>query len=66
MSIYMLMGHAQPSDGIYLCGYAVVSDTGEIIEAFVLDYYSARAAELVVKVYFIVNSATCTVHTCRD
>lgn len=39
--------YTKPSDGVYLCGYAVVSDTGEVIKAFALNYNSAQAAELV-------------------
>lgn len=38
---------SKPADGVYLCGYAVVSETGEIIESFALDFNSAQAAELV-------------------
>ncbi|MGL4599928.1 MAG: reverse transcriptase domain-containing protein [Plesiomonas sp.] len=45
--IYVDGSCAKPSDGVYLCGYAVVSDTGEVIEAYALDYNSAQAAELV-------------------
>ncbi len=40
----MSMAHVH---GVYLCGYAVESDTGKILEAFALDYNSAQAAELV-------------------
>nr|XP_055047287.1 uncharacterized protein LOC129432726 [Misgurnus anguillicaudatus] len=45
--IYVDGSCAKPSDGVYLCGYAVVSDAGEVIEAFALNYNSAQAAELV-------------------
>ncbi|XP_067249262.1 uncharacterized protein [Chanodichthys erythropterus] len=46
-NIYIDGSCSKPSDGVYLCGYAVVSDTGEVIEAFALDYNSAQGAELV-------------------
>lgn len=45
--IYVDGSCSKPSDGVYLCGYAVVSETGETMEAFALDYNSAQAAELV-------------------
>lgn len=46
-NVYVDGSCSKLSDGVYLCGYAVVSDTGEVIEAFALDYNSAQAAELV-------------------
>ncbi|KAL0170668.1 hypothetical protein M9458_035264, partial [Cirrhinus mrigala] len=45
--IYVDGSCSKPFDGVYLCGYAVVSETGETIEAYALDYNSAQAAELV-------------------
>lgn len=47
--------YAKPSDSVYLCGYAVVSDTGEVIEAFALKYNSAQAAELITLKMFTLN-----------
>ncbi|KAI2652610.1 Gag-Pol polyprotein [Labeo rohita] len=47
-NIYVDGSCSKPFDGVYLCGYAVVSETGETIEAYALDYNSAQAAELVV------------------
>ncbi|KAA0723980.1 Retrovirus-related Pol polyprotein from transposon opus [Triplophysa tibetana] len=45
--IYVDGSCSKPSDGVYLCGYAVVSNSGEVKEAYALDYNSAQAAELV-------------------
>ncbi|XP_056587354.1 uncharacterized protein LOC130407997 [Triplophysa dalaica] len=45
--IYVDGSFSKPSDGVYLCGYAVISDSGEVKEAFALDYNSAQAAELI-------------------
>ncbi|KAL0153386.1 hypothetical protein M9458_051305, partial [Cirrhinus mrigala] len=45
--IYVDGSCSKPFDGVYLCGYAVVSETGETIEAYALDYNSAQAAKLI-------------------
>ncbi len=37
----------RPSDGVYLCGYAIVTQAGERVEAYSLNHNSAQAAEII-------------------
>ncbi len=38
---------SRPSDGVYLCGYAIVTQEGERVEAYRLNHNSAQAAEII-------------------
>ncbi len=38
---------SRPSDGVYLCGYAIVTPEGERVEAYRLNHNSAQAAEII-------------------
>ncbi len=38
---------SRPSDGVYLCGYAIVTQEGERVEAYHLKHNSAQAAEII-------------------
>ncbi|KAA0724010.1 Retrovirus-related Pol polyprotein from transposon gypsy [Triplophysa tibetana] len=38
---------SRPSDGVYLCGYAIVTLEGERVEAYRLNHNSAQAAEII-------------------
>ncbi len=38
---------SRPSDGVYLCGYAIVTQAGERVEAYRLNHNSAQAAEII-------------------
>ncbi len=38
---------SRPSDGVYLCGYTIVTQAGERVEAYRLNHNSAQAAEII-------------------
>ncbi len=38
---------SRPSDGVYMCGYAIVTQEGEREEAYRLNHNSAQAAEII-------------------
>ncbi len=38
---------SRPSDGVYQCGYAIVTQEGERVEAYRLNHNSAQAAEII-------------------
>ncbi len=45
--IYLDGSCSRPSDGVYLCGYAIVTQEGERVEAYRLNHNSAQAAEII-------------------
>ncbi len=40
---------SRPSDGVYQCGYAIVTQEGERVEAYRLNHNSAQATEIIAK-----------------
>ncbi len=45
--LYLDGSCSRPSDGVYLCGYAIVTQQGERVEGYCLNHNSVQAAEII-------------------
>ncbi|XP_056609202.1 uncharacterized protein LOC130426440 [Triplophysa dalaica] len=61
--IYVDGSCSKPSDGVYLCGYAVVSESGEVKEAFALDFNSAAELIALIQACELMTGKRVTIHT---
>ncbi|MGL5598782.1 MAG: RNase H family protein, partial [Aeromonas sp.] len=63
--IYIDGSCSKPSDGVYLCGYAIVQQNGETLEAHRLKHNSAQVAELIalVRACELMKNKRTTVYT---